>query len=132
MGHAQHAVREQAPTQPQEERMERQEKMDEAKPKMVSFKFQVLDDTFKDAKTGMKVPLAFSYESIQLELVDGQTYYQKDLPIDLETIHNHLNNCAGYPVYEMQPKVENGKNVGEHSVQTGWEPRFQCINARYA
>jgi hypothetical protein len=109
----------------------------EQQPKIESFKFRVLDDTFTDPKTRKKQPVQFIYEDFHLELHDGYTYSAKDLPegVSIDDLVNHLNTRVGYPVYEMKPaKNPDGTEIpGQFmSVPTGFEPRFECVNMRYA
>jgi hypothetical protein len=106
--------------------------------RIVSFKFMTLDQTFKDVKTGKMEPVQFIFEDHHVELQNGVTYDEKNLPdgIDIDALVNHLNTRPGYPVHENVPFVDphTGKTDSKQMVskQTGWDPRFECVNMRYA
>ena len=105
--------------------------------KIVSFKFMVLDDTFYDAKTKTRSPVELIFEDWHVQLHHGITYTRENLPdgIEIDALVGHLNSRPGYPVYEYRPvKGPDGKDLPgvTESVQTGWDPRFECVNMRYA
>jgi hypothetical protein len=102
-----------------------------------SFKFMVLDHCFTDPKTNVKHPVQFIFEDWHLELHHNMVYDASNLPegIPIDDLVHHLNTRAGYPVHEMkQAKDPMGNDIqGQfQSVQTGWDPRFECVNMRYA
>jgi hypothetical protein len=110
----------------------------EAEPKIASFKFMILDDTFTNPKSKKKEPVQFIFEDHHVELQHGVTYDASRLPegLEIDALVNHLNSRPGYPVFEMVPftdpftgKVDPKQLISE---QTGWEPRFECVNMRYA
>ena len=106
--------------------------------KIVSFKFMILDQTFKDVKTGKMEPVQFIFEDLHVDLQNGITYQKDNLPegIDIDALVAHLNSRPGYPVYENVPFVDphTGREDPKQMVskQVGWDPRFECVNMRYA
>ena len=109
----------------------------EAPPKILSFKFMILDETFTNPKTKQKEPVQFIFEDWHVELHNGQTYTKDNLPdgIDIDALVAHLNSRPGYPVYDYQPvRFPDGKEIPGvmESVQVGFDARFECVNMRYA
>jgi hypothetical protein len=95
------------------------------------FEFMVLDDTFVDPKTQAKIPVEFSFEGVFLRLFDSKTYNPDNLPaaVDIPALVSHLNSRPGYPTYTYRDVTnDDGVVVGKESVQTGWRPRFRCVN----